>query len=319
MQRYLSGFMQVYYGIDALPKFKNAVITIGTFDGVHHGHQIVISALRNEAKRINGVSVIITFDPHPRKIVQPHTQLQLINTLDEKIGLLEKKEVDYLVVVPFTPEFAALSAAEYVQQFIVEKFSPAAIIIGYDHHFGKNREGNFQLLQSEQERWGFRLIEIPPHVLSQITISSTKIRDALSAGNVQVANQLLGYNFFFNGTVVKGDAIGRKLGYPTANLLLSDSDKICIADGVYAVYATVNGHTEKGLLSIGTRPTLKNKERKIEVYLIGFNEEIYGARLTVTVVYFLRKQVKFESLELLKEQMKKDEFEAALLFNDSSS
>ena len=310
--------MQVYYGINALPKFKNAVLSIGTFDGVHHGHQIVLDALRNEATRIDGTSVIITFDPHPRKIVQPDTPLQLINNLDEKIDLLDKKSIDCMVVVPFTPEFSEQSAAEYIEHFLVQNFSPAAIIIGYDHHFGKNREGNFNLLQSEKEKWKFKLIEIPPHVLSQITISSTKIRNALLDGNIGIANQLLGYIFFFSGQVIKGDAIGRTLGYPTANLKISDPDKILIADGVYAVIAAVNGIEKRGLLSIGTRPTLIDSERKIEVFLMDFNEDIYGAEMKVSVFHFLRKQEKFETLELLMEQMEKDEEQAIQLLNDSS-
>lgn len=310
--------MQVYHGINALPPFKNAVLTIGTFDGVHYGHQIIIDALINEAKRIGGESIIITFDPHPRKIVQPHIPLQLINTLNEKIKLLKNKGIEHLVIVPFTEEFATLSAAEYIEHFLVKNFSPHCIIIGYDHHFGKNREGNFQLLDSEKGKWGYRLIEIPEHVLSQITISSTKIRNALLEGNIEVANKLLGYPFFFSGKVVKGDAIGRTLGYPTANLESNDEGKISIAEGVYAVYAKVDGDKMRGLLSVGTRPTLADSSRKIEVYLLGFNGDIYGAEMTVTVIQFLRKQAKFETLELLTEQMKKDETQAIQIFNDSS-
>jgi riboflavin kinase/FMN adenylyltransferase len=302
--------MQVYYGTDSLPAFQNAVLTIGTFDGVHNGHQKIINALLLEANRINGESVIITFDPHPRKIVHPDQPLQLINTLEEKIILLQKTGIGHLVIVAFTEAFAQLSAADYIGQFLIKNFKPATIIIGYDHHFGKNREGNYQLLDAEKEKWGYRLIEIPPHILSEITISSTKIRNALWEGKVEIANQLLGYSFFFSGTVVKGDAIGRTLGYPTANLENDDSDKISLGDGVYAVYAQVKGIKRKGMLSIGTRPTLTDPTRKTEVYLFDFNESIYGADMRVSVCHFLRKQVRFDSLDILMEQMKKDEAKA---------
>lgn len=306
MPRYLSGFMQVYYRIEDLPAFKNAVITIGTFDGVHHGHQTIIDALTQKARAIGGESVIITFDPHPRKIVQPDHSLQLINTLPEKISLLEKKGIDNLVVVPFTKEFAQLNARDYIEQFLVRSFSPACIIIGYDHHFGKNRAGNFALLDKEKNKWNYELIEIPKHVLAEIAVSSTKIRTALSNSDISTANRLLGYSYFFSGRVIKGDQIGRTLGYPTANLEYLDEDKIRLGSGVYAVTAMVNGLEKKGMLSIGTRPTLKDSITRTEVFLFDFDQTIYGEIMQVYVHHFLRHQEKFDSLEELKKQMEQD-------------
>ena len=218
--------MQVHRNIDSLPPFKNAVVTIGTFDGVHLGHQKIISALLQEAMSVNGESVIITFDPHPRKIINFADQLQLINTLEEKIELLRERGIDHLVIVPFTSSFAEQSADVYVKNFLVDRFHPHTIIIGYDHHFGKDRKGNYRLLEEKAPLFNYRLLEIPKHVLDEIAISSTKIRDALLRANVEIANRLLGYEYFFEGVVVEGEKLGRQLGYPTANLKYTDFDKI---------------------------------------------------------------------------------------------
>ena len=298
--------MQVHRSIAQLPAFRNAVVTIGTFDGVHRGHQKIIEALKTEAKRVDGETVIITFHPHPRKIVRPQEHLQLINTLEEKTGLLQKAGVDHLVVVPFTTDFAELSADEYIEKFLVENFKPASIIIGYDHHFGKGRQGNYQLLEQKASQFHYHLVEIPQHVLNEITISSTKIRKAILASEIKVANQLLGYPFYFEGLVVNGDQLGRTLGYPTANLQSTDDDKIRLGHGVYAVYASVVGQTYKGMMSIGTRPTLEKSEEKVEVNIFDFSEKIYGKKLVVTVVKFLRGQEKYSSLEEMVQQLHRD-------------
>lgn len=298
--------MQVYRSIEHLPAFKNAVITIGTFDGVHAGHQKIITALKSEAEKVKGESVIITFHPHPRKIVQPEEPLQLINTLDEKIRLLSNTGIDHLVVVPFTPAFSDLTADEYIENFLIGRFHPASIIIGYDHHFGKGRSGNYKLLEEKAPHFNYRLIEIPKHVLDEIGVSSTKIRNAILASDIATANKLLGYSFFFEGVVVKGDQLGRTLGYPTANLELTDEDKIRLGHGVYAVHAEIHGERKKGMLSIGTRPTLAASGEKIEVNLFDFDELIYGESLKVTVEHFLRGQEKYPSLEAMVQQLHKD-------------
>lgn len=298
--------MQVHRTIVGLPSFKNAVITIGTFDGVHTGHQKITTALKQEAQRIDGETVIVTFHPHPRKIVQPDASLHLINTLDERMELLEQAGIDHVVVVPFTKEFSEQTAEEYIEDFLLKTFSPKAIIIGYDHRFGKGRKGDYQLLEQFAGIKNFGLVEIPRHVLEEVTISSTKIRNAILSGGVEMANHLLGYPFFFEGKVVKGDKLGRELGYPTANLEYTDGEKIHLGHGVYAVEVIVNKTVRKGMLSIGNRPTLENSDEKIEVNIFDFDEQIYGQTLRVIVKRFLRHQEKYNSLEELKTQLAKD-------------
>jgi len=298
--------MQVHRTIENLPPFNNAVITIGTFDGVHEGHKKIITALLSKAEEVGGESLIITFDPHPRKIVNPHEPLQLINTLDEKIELLSKAGIDHLVVVPFTHEFAEQTAEQYIKNFLIDNFHPQIIIIGHDHHFGKGRKGNYKLLEEKAEVYNYQLVEIPKHVLDEIAVSSTKIRKALSESNVETANKLLGYDFFFEGRVLEGDKLGRQLGYPTANLQYTDKDKLQLGHGVYAVYVVIGSITKKGMLSIGNRPTLTNSEERIEVNIFEWDQDIYGHTIRVIVKKFLRPQEKYNSLEELIQQLAKD-------------
>ena len=305
--------MQVHYSIESLPVFTNAVITIGTFDGVHLGHQKIISALKKEAAELAGETVIVTFHPHPRKVVRPAEALQLINTLTEKISLLSAAGINHLVVVPFTQTFAELTAEEYIQNFLVKYFHPAAIIIGYDHQFGRGRSGNYKLLEQKASIYNYHLVEIPKHVLDEIAISSTKIRNAILGSDVVTANKLLGYRFFFEGLVAHGDELGRTLGYPTANLQIGDPDKICLGHGVYAVYVMVKGRRFKGMLSIGTRPTLTASEEKIEVNIFDFNENIYDETIQVSVEQYLRPQEKYPSLKELIQQLHKDKEDSLII------
>jgi riboflavin kinase/FMN adenylyltransferase len=308
--------MQVHHSIHSLPFFNKAVVTIGTFDGVHLGHQKIIEALLKESRRVRGESVIITFHPHPRKIVHPDTSLQLINTLEERIGLLEKQGVDHLVIVPFSSAFASLSANDYIKEFLVRTFNPKVIVIGYDHHFGKGRSGNFQLLDKQKEQWGYELIEIPKHILDEIGISSTKIRTALLKSDVSTANKLLGYDFFFEGKVVKGDQIGREIGYPTANLEYNDADKIHLGEGVYAVEVLVSGFRKQGMLSIGKRPTLNDTVERIEVNIFDFQDDLYDKTIRVTAKAFLRPQFKYDNLSALKEQLHLDKLNTLKILNN---
>lgn len=298
--------MQVHYGFENIPRFNRSVITIGTFDGVHTGHRIVIHALKKEAERTGGETVIVTFHPHPRKIVRPHESLQLLNTLEEKSALLQASGMDHLVVVPFTTVFAEQNAEDYVRDFLVRQFQPRVIIIGYDHHFGKGREGNFNLLDKNAERYGYRLVEIPKYVLNEIDVSSTKIRTAILQGDVATANRLLGYAFFFSGKVVHGDRLGRTLGYPTANLETTGEDKIRLGHGVYAVYAEAGGRRYNGMMSIGNRPTLTASEEKTEVHLFDFDGDLYGMDMRVEVKAFLRRQEKYPDLAAMVEQLHRD-------------
>jgi riboflavin kinase / FMN adenylyltransferase len=301
--------MKIHRNTEELPSFQNAVITIGTFDGVHMGHRQIIDKLKTEAKANNGETVIITFHPHPRKVVSSAILgIRLINTLDERIELLEGLGIDHLVVVPFTDAFANQPAEDYIKNFLVEKFNPATIIIGYDHRFGRDRLGDYRLLEKTASEYNFSLKEIPKHILENISISSTNIREAILHSDIETANRLLGYEFFFSGEVVHGDKLGRKLGYPTANLRIHNEEKLIPGNGIYAVYAHTQASTErlKGMMSIGFRPTVDGKKRVVEVNLFDFDQEIYGQTVKVHVKKFLRDEVKYESIEALVEQIGQD-------------
>jgi riboflavin kinase/FMN adenylyltransferase len=316
--------MRIHYHIDQLPAFRNAVITIGTFDGVHTGHSQILQQLRQEAARIDGETVIVTFYPHPRKIVRGGTaEVRLLNTLGEKIQLLSWQQVDHLVVVPFTAAFSQMTAEQYIREFLVEKFHPHTVIIGYDHHYGQGRLGDYHLLEQYSLTEGFELQEIPVHLLDAVSVSSTRIRDAIGKADITTANQLLGYPFFFSGQVMQGRQLGRTIGYPTANLKVGSPEKLIPSDGVYAVEVrlvesdtitltapeSVNrdgpwtGLTWKGMMNIGVRPTVDGRERTIEVHLFDFNEDLYGRELRVSVVAYLRGEEKFAGLDTLKAQL----------------
>ncbi len=306
--------MQIHRDLNQLPVFRNAVITIGTFDGVHLGHRQIIESLKEEAEKAGGESVIITFHPHPRKIVSSViTGIRLINTLAERIELLDKTGIDHLVIVPFTEFFANQDAEAYIRDFLVEKFKPHTIIIGYDHRFGKERSGDYRMMEEKAALYNYRLKEIPEHILHAIKVSSTNIRNAILHSNIDEANEFLGYLFFFGGEVFHGDKIGRTLGYPTANLKSIDEEKIVLGDGIYAVYADVKGKRYKGMMSIGFRPTVNGKLRVTEVNIFDFDEEIYGETLRVYVKKYLRSEVKFNGLEELTQQLHKDK-EASLTY-----
>ncbi len=305
--------MQVHRDIDHLPVFRNAVITIGTFDGVHMGHRQVIDKLKTEARAVDGESVIITFHPHPRKVVSSTILgIRLINTLDEKIRLLEELGIDHVVIVPFTDAFANQPAEDYMKDFLIGKFHPHTIIIGYDHRFGRERQGDYRLLEKKAAEYGYQLKEIPKHILENISISSTNIREAILHSDTDTAARLLGYEFFFTGIVVHGDKLGRQLGYPTANLKVTDEEKIVPGNGIYAVYAQPEGFDQrlKGMMSIGFRPTVDGRKRVIEVNIFDFNKEIYDQSLTVYVKKYLREEIKFDGLESLVKQIDQDKIDS---------
>ena len=332
--------MQIYYHTDQLPAFSRAVITIGTFDGVHTGHAQILQQLRQEAARIGGETVIVTFYPHPRKIVRGGTgEVRLLNTLEEKIQLLSWQQVGHLVVVPFTADFAEMTAGQYVKEFLLEKFRPHTVIIGYDHRFGKGRLGDYHLLEEFSRSEGFELQEIPVHLLDAVSVSSTRIREAIAGGDIESANQLLGYPFFFSGQVMQGRQLGRTIGFPTANLQVGSADKLIPGDGVYAVEVEIvdagsvsltapdqvaspmdgsgdqtapfsgipwAGTRSKGMMNIGMRPTVDGRERTIEVNIFDFNEDLYGRELRVYVSKYLRGEEKFNGLDALKAQLARD-------------
>ncbi|NCI51167.1 bifunctional riboflavin kinase/FAD synthetase [Sediminibacterium roseum] len=297
----------------SLPEFKQAVVTIGTFDGVHLGHRQILSQLKEEAARIGGETVIITFHPHPRKIISSVPgDIKLLNTLPEKIALLEKEGIDHLVVVPFDHVFANQTAEEYVKDFLYRYFRPHTVIIGYDHRFGKGREGDYHLMKTYGENLGFEVKEISEQLINEIVISSTKIRRALMENEVDTANEFLGYPYFFEGTVIEGNKLGRTIGYPTANLHVASEEKLIPGDGVYAVTCTtrppggMQSVAYKGMMNIGLRPTVDGKKRVIEVNIFDFDKDIYGQTLQVHLHSHLRGEVKFNGLDALKAQLEKD-------------
>jgi len=324
--------MQVHRNIDELPVFRKAVVTIGTFDGVHTGHRQILNQLKQEALLNNGESVIITFHPHPRRVVRSgQSPVLLINTIEEKIRLLEAVGIDHLVVVPFTEAFSLLSANEYVEEFLIGKFHPHTVIIGYDHHFGKGRGGNYRLLEEYSATGAFELKEIPEHLLHESIVSSTSIREAVLKGNMDIANELLGYDFFFEGTVIEGNKLGRTLGYPTANLKIENEEKLVPGNGVYAVLVQANGqlpigndkaiinalftidHLLPGMMNIGIRPTIDGTNKVIEVNIFDFDEDVYGQTLRVFVKKFIRPEIKFNGLDALKQQLEEDKNESVRL------
>jgi riboflavin kinase / FMN adenylyltransferase len=330
--------MQIYYHTDQLPAFNRAVITIGTFDGVHTGHAQILQQLRQEAARIDGETVIVTFYPHPRKIVRGGTaEVRLLNTLEEKIQLLSWQQVGHLVVVPFTADFAEMTAGQYVKEFLLERFHPHTVIIGYDHRFGKGRLGDYHLLEEFSRSEGFELQEIPVHLLDAVSVSSTRIREAIAGADIATANQLLGYPFFFSGQVMQGRQLGRTIGFPTANLQVGSPDKLIPGDGVYAVEVEIvddsmitltapdtlssgvfwSGTRWKGMMNIGMRPTVDGRERTIEVNIFDFNEDLYGRELRVFVNKYLRGEEKFNGLDALKAQLARDRDNAMAAFRPS--
>ena len=305
--------MEVYKNIDALPVFKNAVITIGTFDGVHQGHRQIIRQLLKEANEVGGTAVLITFHPHPKQVITTTQKpISILNSQEEKYELLYEAGISNIVVVPFTKEFAEQSAHHYIKDFLVEKFRPHTIIIGYDHRFGKGRAGDYHLLENEAAAFGYAVKEIPEHVLQDVTISSTKIREALLSGDIDTANEFLGYDYFFSGIVVEGNKLGRTIGYPTANLQVMDEQKLIPANGVYAVDVKIEGFedTYKGMMNIGVRPTIDGTTRVTEVNIFDFDENIYGKNVKVSLRKRLRSEVKFNGLDALKEQLAKDKLDA---------
>lgn len=290
----------------------NAVLTIGTFDGVHLGHRKIIERLKKISDKIGGESVIFTFDPHPRKVVAPdETNLRILTTLDEKIELFEKSGIDHLIIFPFTPEFAQLSYEEFVEQILVGLIHTKYLVVGYDHKFGKDRQGGFEFLRKCANRFGFQIEKLDVLLMNESNISSTKIREAIQEGDFETANLFLGYTFALHGTVVEGQKLGRKIQFPTANVSASDPDKIIPGYGVYAVEVKVLNQTFRGMLNIGSRPTVNNNadHRSIEVHLFDFQSDIYGEKIELLFYTKLREEQKFGSVDMLKEQLARDKNE----------
>ncbi len=299
--------MAVFHGTDHLPKFKNPVLTIGTFDGVHKGHQAILKDVVLQAQQSGGESILITFEPHPRKLIYPDQSLQLLTTLEERIQLIQQTGIDHVVVVPFDKAFSSLTASAYIRDFLVEKFHPKAIVIGYDHRFGHDRTGDLILLKSFGEIYEFTVYELPAQKIEDAAVSSTKIRKALLAGQVEMAQSMLDRVYTLKGMVIHGDKIGRQIGYPTANLVPLSADQLIPANGVYAIRVTHRDHEYKAMLNIGVRPTVsEGLKLRIEAHLFDFNGDLYDQEIIIGFLKRLRDEQKFGSLDELKAQLAKD-------------
>jgi riboflavin kinase / FMN adenylyltransferase len=302
--------VQIYNHLTEFKAKENAVVTTGTFDGVHLGHQQIILQLKNAAKGISGETVLFTFFPHPRMVLFPDQRQLLINTLNEKIALLEKTGIDHLIIHPFTREFSMLSSTDFIRSVLVEQIGTKKLVIGYDHHFGRNREGSFEHLKEFGPVYGFEVEEISAREVENVSVSSTKIRQSLEKGDVETAAAYLGYRYPLSGTIVKGRQLGRTIGFPTANMHITDPYKLIPADGVYAVKVHCRNEILNGMLNIGMRPTVNGKERTIEVNILDFDADIYGETLTLDFVSRLRDEQKFEGIDALKAQLNKDRLSA---------
>jgi riboflavin kinase/FMN adenylyltransferase len=314
--RNIDCLMKTYHHFSEFKKLDNAVATIGTFDGVHFGHQKIIKRLCELAKSTGGESVILTFFPHPRMIIDPENQdLKLINTVAEKIEILAELGVDHLIITPFTRDFSNLSPAEYIKNILVDTIGIKQLIVGYDHRFGKDRKGGMQELEMFSKQFDYQIEEIAKQDVDDVAVSSTKIRKALLNGEVALAASYLGYHFSLHGRVIKGDKIGRTIGFPTANIFLEETYKLIPSDGIYAVTVDMGTESYKGMAYIGQRPTINGMTRNIEVNIFDFNKEIYGQYITMTFLEFLRHDVKFTGLEALKIQLQKDKEDTLSYFS----
>jgi riboflavin kinase/FMN adenylyltransferase len=311
--------MRIYHHIDEFTPVKNAVVTIGTFDGVHIGHRKIISRLKELAGTAGGETVILTFFPHPRMILHPEDEnIKLITTINEKAELLEQLGIDHLIITPFSRDFSNQSAEEYIRDVLVKKIGTKTIVIGYDHRFGKDRKGGLEDLLRLAPQYGFEVLEIPEQDINDVAISSTRIRTALLDGQIDIANECLGYPFFITGKVIRGDQLGRQLGYPTANLMLEERYKLIPSDGIYAVKVKIEGGEHKGMAYIGHRPTVNGMTRNIEVNIFDFNADIYNKQLRMEFLHFVREDIRFSSLDELVVQLGKDKesVQALLVLDD---
>ena len=285
---------------------KPSVITIGTFDGVHIGHKKIINQLTSISSKNNLISILLSFFPHPKMVLQNDNELKLINTIQEKESLLNSLNLDYLIIKEFTKEFSRLSALEFVRDILVNKLNAKHIIIGYDHHFGRNRTANIEQLKEFGELYDFKVTEILAQDIDDIAISSTKIRKALINGEIRLANKFLGYNFFFSGNVVHGNNIGKTISFPTANIKIDAPYKLVPKNGVYIVKTTIDNQITFGMMNIGYNPTFNGKQKSIEIHFINFNKNIYDKTLTIEMILRIRNEIKFNTVDDLKKQLEQD-------------
>jgi len=298
----------VYFGLDHFTPLNNGVVTSGTFDGVHDGHKVIFNSLKNIAQQINGETVVLTFWPHPR-LVLTNQDIHLLSTLDEKIELLKQEKIDHIIILPFTKSFSQLTSKDFIQNILIDKIGTKKLVIGYDHKFGKNQEGSFEYLSNKNNLYPFTVQEIPRQDLENIGISSSLIRKQLNNGEVKQTFKLLGRPYSLSGKVIMGEQVGRKIGFPTANIQVDDKVKLIPSDGVYAVKVIINKAPYPGMLNIGVRPTLNGETKSIEVNIFNFNKDIYGENLSLDFFELIRKEKKFASLKELQEQLVRDKIE----------
>ncbi len=309
--------METVHSIFDFTPTHETYVTIGTFDGVHIGHQKIVKDLVKQAHDNNKKSALLTFFPHPRMVLQKEASIELINTIEERKKLLEKTGLDYLIIHPFSREFSRLSALDFVRDVLVNQLNVSKLIIGYDHHFGKNREGNIEQLTEYSHIYNFKVQEIPAQDIDTVAVSSTKVRRALKEGLLKTANKYLGYNFTITGKVVNGKKIGHKIGFPTANIEIKEDYKLIPKAGVYIVKSIIKNNTFYGMMNIGNRPTLNGSHQTIEVNYFNFSEDLYNQILEIELLYFLRNEEKFNSLEALTEQLKQDKLASLEFINNN--
>ena len=298
--------MKVIQSVSNFSSDRKSLVTIGTFDGVHIGHQKILQKLINAANEEGKRSVLLTFFPHPRMVLQKNVSIELLNTIQEKSDLLEKMGLDYLIIHPFSKEFSRLTALDFVRDILVNQLNTSKLIIGYDHHFGKNREGNINQLREYSSLYDFQVEEISAQDIDDVAVSSTKIRTALKEGRLKTANKYLGYEYLLEGHVVNGKKLGGSIGFPTANIHIREDYKLIPKTGVYIIRTMINGKLLFGMMNIGFRPTVDGKHQTIEVHVFDFEGDLYNKKLTVSLLYFLRDEERFESVDHLIAQLKID-------------
>ena len=293
------------------------IATIGYFDGIHLGHKKIINEIVKQAKQKDGTSILITFWPHPRTVLEVNSEIDFLLSNSEKIKFLEEEGLDIIYLIEFTRDFSKIEAKEFVQNYLVEKLDIDKLVIGYNHNFGYRREGNYNFLEKNREKFEFDIQEIKKKEIDQnLNISSSNIRREILSGNIEQANLMLGYNFFISGSVIRGDGIGKKIGFPTANISIEDDEKILPGNGVYACKVEFEDTINSGMLNIGYRPTVDGKERRIEIHIFGINYDFYGKNLKIIIIKKIRDEIKFNSLDELKDQLKKDKIESNKVLNN---
>ena len=307
--------MNIFHSIETFRTQQKTIVTIGTFDGVHIGHQKIIEKLLDNAKNTNYKSVILTFFPHPRMVLQEHSEIKLLNTIHERAELLEQTGLDNLIIHPFDKKFSRLTAEEFVKNILVDQLKINKIVIGYDHRFGRNRTANIEDLILFGEKYDFEVEQISAQEIEEVSISSTKIRNALQEGDVTLANSYLGYPYFLSGIVKEGKQLGRTIGFPTANLIIEENYKLIPKNGVYIVKSMLHDNTVYGIMNIGTNPTVNGEKQSIEVYYLDFDLNLYNQKIKISILKYIRAEEKFESLALLQQQLEKDKATAIAFIN----